>query len=149
MLNESEVGGVTLGALQRAMSQTTSPGAGRPYGLARMCRVLEFSRSTLYAQQARKTAKAVPPHPARQGPKTQDLGCRPPGSHSRRSGGLALRRRRPSQGLGAIARPLRHPHPGRGRRLGAGVLGGRSLRRLLRRHPCREDRQSFRRLAAH
>ena len=51
------------------MSQATSPGTGKPYGLARVCRVLKFPRSTLYARQARKTAKAVPLHPARRGPK--------------------------------------------------------------------------------
>jgi transposase InsO family protein len=51
------------------MSQTTSPGTGKPYGLQRVCRVLEFPRSTIYAQQARETAKVVPLHPARRGPK--------------------------------------------------------------------------------
>lgn len=51
------------------MSQTTSPGTGKPYGLARVCRVLEFPRSTIYAQQARETAKVVPLHPVRRGPK--------------------------------------------------------------------------------
>ena len=51
------------------MSQTTSPGTGKPYGLARVCRVLEFPRSTIYAQQARETAKVVPLHPLRRGPK--------------------------------------------------------------------------------
>lgn len=48
------------------MSQTTSPGVGKPYGLERVCRVLEFPRSTLYAQQARAVAKVVP---VRRGPK--------------------------------------------------------------------------------
>lgn len=51
------------------MSQTTSPGAGKPYGLERVCRVLEFPRSTIYAQQARESAKVVSLHPARRGPK--------------------------------------------------------------------------------
>ena len=51
------------------MSQTTSPGVGRPYGLERVCRVLEFPRSTIYAQQARDSVKVVPLHPARRGPK--------------------------------------------------------------------------------
>lgn len=51
------------------MSQTTSPGTGKPYGLARVCRVLEFPRSTIYAQQAMETAKVVPLHPVRRGPK--------------------------------------------------------------------------------
>lgn len=51
------------------MSRETSPGAGKPYGLERVCRVLEFPRSTLYAQQAREAAKVVPLHPVRRGPK--------------------------------------------------------------------------------
>lgn len=51
------------------MSQTTSPGTGKPYGLARVCRVLKFPRSTIYAQQARHSAKVLPLHPARRGPK--------------------------------------------------------------------------------
>lgn len=51
------------------MSRETSPGAGRPYGLERVCRVLEFPRSTIYAQQAREVAKVVPPHAVRRGPK--------------------------------------------------------------------------------
>jgi putative transposase len=36
------------------MSQATSPGAGKPYGLERVCRVLGFPRSTIYAQQRRR-----------------------------------------------------------------------------------------------
>ena len=51
------------------MSQMTSPGTGKRYGLARVCRVLEFPRATIYAHQARETSKVVPPHPARRGPK--------------------------------------------------------------------------------
>lgn len=51
------------------MSQTTSPGTGRPYGLERVCRVLAFPRSTLYARQAREAANVVPLHPVRRGPK--------------------------------------------------------------------------------
>jgi transposase InsO family protein len=51
------------------MSRETSPSTGKPYDLERLCRVLGFPRSTLYAQQARETAKVVPLHPARRGPK--------------------------------------------------------------------------------
>jgi transposase InsO family protein len=51
------------------MSRETSPGAGKPYGLERVCRVLEFPRSTIYGQQARERAKVVPLHPVRRGPK--------------------------------------------------------------------------------
>jgi putative transposase len=51
------------------MSRETSAGAGKLYGLERVCRVLEFPRSTLYAQQARDSAKVVPLRPQRRGPK--------------------------------------------------------------------------------
>jgi transposase InsO family protein len=51
------------------MSRETSPGTHRPYGLERVCRVLEVPRSTIYAQQARKGAPVLPLHPARRGPK--------------------------------------------------------------------------------
>lgn len=64
------------------MSQTTSPGTGKPYGLERVCRVLEFPRSTLYAQQARATTKVVslvfgPPRA-----EAEACRCRSPGGHS-------------------------------------------------------------------
>lgn len=39
------------------------------YGLERVCRVLEFPRSTIYAQQAKEKAKVAPLHPPRRGPK--------------------------------------------------------------------------------
>lgn len=49
------------------MSQTCSPSTQRRYGLARVCRVWEVARSTVYLQQARRTA---PPRPAaKRGPK--------------------------------------------------------------------------------
>jgi transposase InsO family protein len=51
------------------MSQATSMESGKPYGLERVCRVLEFPRSTIYAQRARAEHKVVPLHPARRGPK--------------------------------------------------------------------------------
>jgi transposase InsO family protein len=51
------------------MSRETSPGAGRAYGIKRVCRVLEFPRSTIYAQQARESARVVPLHRLRRGPK--------------------------------------------------------------------------------
>jgi putative transposase len=49
------------------MSRATSAGVGKPYGLQRVCRVLDFPRSTIYAQQA--AAKVVPLRPQRRGPK--------------------------------------------------------------------------------
>lgn len=51
------------------MSRERSAGAGQPYGLERVCRVLEFPRSTIYAQQARESAKVVPLQSMRRGPK--------------------------------------------------------------------------------
>jgi transposase InsO family protein len=51
------------------MSREISAGAGKPYGLERVCRVLEFPRSTIYAQQGRESAKVVPLRPQRRGPK--------------------------------------------------------------------------------
>jgi putative transposase len=49
------------------MSQTRSPSTQRGYGLARVCRVWEVARSTVYLTQARQTA---PPRPAqKRGPK--------------------------------------------------------------------------------
>ena len=52
-----------------AMSCETSEGTGKPYGLERVCRVLEFPRSTIYAQRARESATVVPLRPQRRGPK--------------------------------------------------------------------------------
>jgi putative transposase len=49
------------------VSRATSPSAGRCYGLARTCRVLEFPRSTVYAARARALA---PVPPRRRGPTT-------------------------------------------------------------------------------
>jgi putative transposase len=51
------------------MSRETSAEAGKLYGLERVCRVLEFPRSTIYAQRARESAKVVPLHRQRRGPK--------------------------------------------------------------------------------
>lgn len=50
------------------MSQTCSPSTQRRYGLARVCRVWELARSTVYLQQARATAPAPPGQ--KRGPKT-------------------------------------------------------------------------------
>jgi transposase InsO family protein len=43
------------------MSQTCSPSTQRRYGLARVCRVWEVARSTVYLHQARATTPAPPP----------------------------------------------------------------------------------------
>lgn len=51
------------------MSRATSPNTGKRYGLERVCRVLGFPRSTIYAQQAREAAKVIALHPVRRGPK--------------------------------------------------------------------------------
>jgi hypothetical protein len=50
------------------MSRETSDQTRKRFGLGRICRV-EFARSTLYAQQARESAKVVALHPKRRGPK--------------------------------------------------------------------------------
>lgn len=49
------------------MSCDTSAATGKPYGLDRVCRVLDFPRSTVYAQQA--SAKVIALFPKRRGPK--------------------------------------------------------------------------------
>ena len=51
------------------MSRAISEGAGKPYGLERVCRVLGFPRSTIYARQARESTRVIPLHPMRRGPK--------------------------------------------------------------------------------
>jgi transposase InsO family protein len=51
------------------MSRETSEATGRRYGLQRVCQVLAFPRSTIYAQGQREAAKVVPLHRARRGPK--------------------------------------------------------------------------------
>ena len=43
------------------MSRATSEGVGKPYGLERVCRILEFPRSTIYAQQASAKVKTLLP----------------------------------------------------------------------------------------
>jgi len=49
------------------MSQTCSPSTQQVYGLARVCRVWEVARSTVYATQGRAAAGAATPQ--RRGPK--------------------------------------------------------------------------------
>ena len=51
------------------MSREISPEVNRPYGLERVCRVLAFPRSTVYARQERAAARVVSLHRARRGPK--------------------------------------------------------------------------------
>lgn len=50
------------------MSRETSASTDKPYGLERVCRVLEFARSTVYAQQTRES-NVVPLRSQRRGPK--------------------------------------------------------------------------------
>ena len=49
------------------MGRATSSSTGRRYGLARVCRVLETPRSTVYAARTRRLA---PVPPRKRGPKT-------------------------------------------------------------------------------
>ncbi len=51
------------------MSHTISVSAGRPFGLQRVCQVLELPRSTIYAVRARASACVAPMAPRRRGPK--------------------------------------------------------------------------------
>jgi putative transposase len=51
------------------MSRAISERTGKSYGLERVCRVLAFPRSTIYAQQARQSTRVVPLHVLRRGPK--------------------------------------------------------------------------------
>lgn len=55
------------------MSREISTGSDKPYGLERVCRVLDFSRSTIYAQQERELIRVVSLHPMRRGPKPKIL----------------------------------------------------------------------------
>lgn len=51
------------------MSAEISPGAGKRYGLQRVCDVLEFPRSTVYAKRQRESGKVAPLFPQKRGPK--------------------------------------------------------------------------------
>ncbi|MGF6877413.1 transposase [Paraburkholderia sp. MM5477-R1] len=51
------------------MSHAISDSASRPFGLQRVCQVLEFPRSTIYAVRARAADNVVPIMPGRRGPK--------------------------------------------------------------------------------
>ncbi|MFT3847274.1 MAG: integrase core domain-containing protein [Propionivibrio sp.] len=51
--------------MSREISETT----GKRYGLKRVCQVLAFPRSTIYAQTQREAAKVLPLQRARRGPK--------------------------------------------------------------------------------
>jgi transposase InsO family protein len=50
------------------MSAEISTGTGSRYGLERVCRVLEFPRSTIYAKRAAESGKVIALHPKRRGP---------------------------------------------------------------------------------
>lgn len=52
------------------MSHTSSPATGRPYGVARVCRVLEKPRSSLYARRQRTQGRPCSA-PKRRGPKPE------------------------------------------------------------------------------
>jgi putative transposase len=51
------------------MSEATSEEMGKRYGLERVCRVLAFPRSTIYAERARESTGAIPLQSKRRGPK--------------------------------------------------------------------------------
>ncbi len=43
------------------MSRATSSSAGKPYGLARVCRIWELPRSSVYARRAGRLRPPTPP----------------------------------------------------------------------------------------
>ncbi|AWV05516.1 hypothetical protein DM992_40160 (plasmid) [Burkholderia sp. JP2-270] len=51
------------------MSHAISMTIGRPFGLQRVCRVLDFPRSTIYAERARTLSNVTQLAPVRRGPK--------------------------------------------------------------------------------
>lgn len=51
------------------MSDAISVSAGKPFGLKRVCQVLEFPRSTIYAVRARANDNVTPMVPRKRGPK--------------------------------------------------------------------------------
>lgn len=51
------------------MSAEMSPGAKQRYGLQRVCDVLEFPRSSVYAKRQRDCGKVIPLFPVKRGPK--------------------------------------------------------------------------------
>ena len=55
-----------------AMSRTVSPSSGRPYGLARVCRVWRASRATVYRHLSPSRPRTAPPS----WPGRADAGCR-------------------------------------------------------------------------
>jgi putative transposase len=55
------------------MSHAISVSAGKPFGLQRVCQVLEFSRSTIYAVRARASTNVTPRVARRRGPKPKML----------------------------------------------------------------------------
>lgn len=102
------------------MSRETSEASGKTYGLERVCRVLEFPRSTSYAQ--RQAAKVVVLDPARRGPKPKvselDLLAAIRVSRARvlrlmRENQLLSPHRRPQGGAGAARRDDHHGSPER------------------------------------
>ncbi len=85
------------------MSRETADGAGKTHGLKRSLPVLEFQRSTIYAQQARETAPMVALSPVRCGA-ARSRRWRTPNSWPCGPGRLAFYWRGSSQGVGATAK---------------------------------------------
>ena len=51
------------------MSETISEVMGRPYGMQRVCRVWERSRSALYARRSQRQKRPAGEEPKRRGPR--------------------------------------------------------------------------------
>ena len=82
------------------MSHETSPSTHRPYGIARVTRVWQVPRSTVYAQRNRR---ARPTPVAKRGPKPPPVGCGADGRGPGRDRRESVPRRRAPQDLGALA----------------------------------------------
>ena len=87
------------------MSRTASPGSGKPYGLARVCRVWRAARATVYRHRAPPRAGAAAASRAGRADAGRGAGGGDPGRARRQP----LPRRGPPQGLGPAA-PRRRAH---------------------------------------
>ncbi|MEX3583168.1 MAG: hypothetical protein VB137_12260 [Burkholderia sp.] len=78
--------------------------------MQRVCQVLDFPRSTIYAERARALNKVTPVAPVRRDPKPKAPDHKRLAAVRGRSDWHAVRRRRGAQSLGTLAHSGRHPH---------------------------------------
>ena len=91
------------------MSATTSATTGRRYGLERVCRTWERSRSALYARRARAQCRKRGGWPGAPRADARAVGCAAFGGHLQRPGPVTVPGRGPSQGPRAAADSRRDP----------------------------------------